>query len=101
MAVWLAIDRWEFINAMSKSYLQLFFWGNKPSIGNKQRGLKRLRLVAQKPKNLSDKACLYILKAQDVSWVRAGLSIKQDINVGIRGDKKVSARRDVETGIGR
>ncbi len=88
------------MNAMSKNRLQLFFSGNGPRVGNRQRGSTRLGLVDRRPKNSFDKARLNILRAEDIRYVGARLSTKRDDKISIEGDDKAGTGGDNEVGIG-
>ena len=76
------------MNAVSKSHLQSLFSGNGPRIGNGQRSSGGLGLVDWRLNDLSDKACLNVLRTEDVSRVGAGPSTEQDANAGKGRDNK-------------
>lgn len=82
----------EFINAISKSCLDLLFLGNKPRVGNEQKSF--VGLVEQQRKHLSDKACLNILRAKNIRWIRVWLSTKQDNKVVRISGQEIRAERD-------
>ena len=87
------------MNIVSKGRLQLLFLGNGPRIRNGQRGSEKLGLVDWQLKGLSDKVCLNVLRAEDVSRVRTEPSTKRDANAGIEKDNKAGIGRDNKVGI--
>lgn len=89
------------MNAVLKSYFQLPFSDNGPRVRNKWRGSVGLGLVNWWPKNSSNKACLNILRTENIRCIRARLSKKQDNKMGTRGDNGVDTGRDNKVGIGK
>ena len=86
---------------MSKNRLQSLFLGNRSRFGNGQRGSGKLRLIERWPKDLFDKTYLNILRAEDVSQVRARPSTKYNANTGTRRDKEASIGGDDKAGTGK
>ena len=82
----------EFINTVSKSCLQLLFSGNGPRIENGQRGSKSLKLDDWRPKSLSKKAHLNILRAEDMSQIKAGPSVEQNADASTERNDKAGIR---------
>lgn len=101
MVVWFLVSKREFINAVLKSHFQLLFSDNGPRVGNKWRGSVGLELVNWWPKNSFNKACLNILRAENIRCIGVRLSKKQDNKVGTKGDNGVGIRGDNEVGIGK
>ncbi len=89
------------MNTVSKNHLQLLFLSNRSRVKNGQKGSTRLRLVHWRPKSSSDKACLNVLRAEDVRRVGARLSIKRDDETSIRGDNGADTRRNNKADIER
>ena len=98
LAAWLAASEREFMNVMSKSRLQSLFFDNRPRIGKGQRGFRGLGLVDRRPKRSSDKTRLNVLRAKDISQVRAQLSIEQDNDASTLGANETHTRRDNKVG---
>lgn len=89
------------MNVVLKSRLQSLFSDNRLRVGNRQKGSAELRLVDRQAKGFFNKACLNILRAEDVRQVGIRPSTEQDNKAGKGGDDKTGTRRDNEAGIGR
>lgn len=74
---------------MPKGHLQSLFLVNRTKVRNRRRGSIELGLVDWQPKRSSNKACLYILRAEDIRQVRVRQSTEQDDKAGTKKDNKV------------
>lgn len=93
LVVWFSTSRRELKNVVSKSRLESLFLSNRLRVRNKQKTSSGLELVDWWPKDLSDKACLNILRVEDVKHVGVRLSTKQNYKASIQGDDRVGIKR--------
>lgn len=66
----------KFMHVISKSRLHLIFLDNKPKVGNEQKS--SIELVKWQCKSSFKKACLNVLRAEDIRWVGGELSTRQN-----------------------
>ncbi len=88
------------MNTVSKGRLRSLFSGNRPRVGNQRRSSTGLGLVNRRPKDLSDKSRLTVLRAEDLRCVGAEPSTERDDEAGTRGDDGAGTGGDDEASIG-
>ncbi len=91
----------RFYERYVKRPLAIAFLGQRAKSRKQIKGSAGLELVDWRPKGSSDKACLKVLRAEDVRRVGAGPSTERDDEAGTGGDDGAGTGGDDGAGTGK